>query len=180
MIRLNIRQSAQAIDVADMHSKADDAPCILVHHNHYPMGFRKDGGLKKDGLAAKQVHAPQVLWGVADRGQPNNRLRRLSSTMARIISSDGPFGPGLRGTWRAENRARYLRRTRHWCSFLGVEKFTPAAVFASRPELTCNAPNPRTIRSTEVGFGARRRLRMSTSNCCCISKFSATGPRSPS
>ena len=43
-------------------------------------------------------------------------------------SSDGPFGPGLVPDRRAENSARYFRRTRHWGSLSSVDALTPADV----------------------------------------------------
>ena len=47
----------------------------------------------------------------AIRGQLNRGLRDLSSTMAWMSASLGPFGPGFRGQSFEENRRRYLRRT---------------------------------------------------------------------
>jgi hypothetical protein len=47
----------------------------------------------------------------AIRGQPNRGLRDLSSTMAWMIASFGPFGPGFFGHWLDENSRWYLRRT---------------------------------------------------------------------
>jgi len=47
----------------------------------------------------------------AIRGQPNRGLRDLSSTMAWMSASLGPFGPGFFGPWLDENSSRYLRRT---------------------------------------------------------------------
>ena len=47
----------------------------------------------------------------AIRGQPNRGLRDLSSTMAWISASLGPFGPGCFGHSLDENSRRYLRRT---------------------------------------------------------------------
>ena len=48
----------------------------------------------------------------AIRGQPNRGLRDLSSTMARMSASSGPFGPGFFGHGVDENSRRYLRRTK--------------------------------------------------------------------
>jgi hypothetical protein len=48
----------------------------------------------------------------AIRGQPNRGLRDLSSTMAWISASSGPFGPGFFGHDLDENNRQYLRRTR--------------------------------------------------------------------
>ena len=47
----------------------------------------------------------------AIRGQPNRGLRDLSSTMAWMSASLGPFGPGVFGHGLDENSRRYLRRT---------------------------------------------------------------------
>ena len=47
----------------------------------------------------------------AIRGQPNRGLRDLSSTMARMSASLGPFGPGFFGHGLDENSQRYLRFT---------------------------------------------------------------------
>jgi len=47
----------------------------------------------------------------AIRGQPNRGLRDVSSTMAWMSASLGPFGPGFFGHWLDENSRRYLRRT---------------------------------------------------------------------
>ena len=43
----------------------------------------------------------------AIRGQPNRGLRDLSSTMAWISASSGPFGPGFVGHGVEENSRRY-------------------------------------------------------------------------
>jgi hypothetical protein len=47
----------------------------------------------------------------AIRGQPNRGLRDLSSTMAWMSASLGPFGPGFLGHELDENSRRYLPRT---------------------------------------------------------------------
>jgi hypothetical protein len=47
----------------------------------------------------------------AIRGQPKRGLRDLSSTMAWMSASLGPFGPGFFGHGLDENSRRYLRRT---------------------------------------------------------------------
>jgi hypothetical protein len=48
----------------------------------------------------------------AIRGQPNRGLRDLSSTMAWMRASLGPFGPAFLEYAVDENRRRYLRRTK--------------------------------------------------------------------
>jgi hypothetical protein len=47
----------------------------------------------------------------AIRGQPNRGLRDLSSMMAWLSVSLGPFGPGFFWHGLDENSRRYLRRT---------------------------------------------------------------------
>ena len=47
----------------------------------------------------------------AIREQPNRGLRDLSSTMARMSASSGPFGPGFLRHGVDQNSRRYLRRT---------------------------------------------------------------------
>src|SRR5215203_4034133 len=47
----------------------------------------------------------------AIRGQPNRGLRDLSSTIAWMSASLGPFGPGFFGHGRDENRRWYLQCT---------------------------------------------------------------------
>ena len=47
----------------------------------------------------------------AMRGQPNRGFRDLSSTIARMSASLGPFGPGVLGRWLDENKRRYFRCT---------------------------------------------------------------------
>ena len=42
----------------------------------------------------------------AMRAHPNRRLRDVSSTMAWMSASLGPFGPGVRARWPDENRRR--------------------------------------------------------------------------
>jgi hypothetical protein len=46
----------------------------------------------------------------AIRGQPNRGLRDLSSAMAWISASLGPFGPGCFGHGLDENSRRYLHQ----------------------------------------------------------------------
>src|SRR5262245_66220772 len=46
----------------------------------------------------------------AIRGQPNRGLRDLSSTMARMRASSGPFGPGFLRHGPDENSNRYLHQ----------------------------------------------------------------------
>ena len=54
---------------------------------------------------------PERAMMRAIRGQPNRGLRDLSSTMARMSASSGPFGPRLFGHGLDENSQRYVPRT---------------------------------------------------------------------
>ena len=58
-----------AINSADLNTKADDPPRVLIHHHHHPMGPQRNG------LTPKQVDAPQTVLHVADQRQP----RRLTA-----------------------------------------------------------------------------------------------------
>ena len=124
---------------------ADEATRALVHDHEHPVAP------EHDGLASKEIHAPQAVCRVADerqprgpgsardgaivcrqhavhdvlidvgpnvremmraiRGQPNRGLRDVSSTMAWMSASLGPFGPGCFGHSLDENSRRYVRRT---------------------------------------------------------------------
>src|SRR5262249_27866903 len=66
------------IDAGDgsaVHADANEATRVLVHDDKYPIGPQHDG------LAAKQVDAPQAVGGVSDERQP----RGPSSTRGRAI-----------------------------------------------------------------------------------------------
>jgi hypothetical protein len=132
-------------DGAAVDADTDQTTRELVHDHEYPIAP------EHDRLAAKQVHAPEAILGVADerqprgsaaarrrpivfrqdavhhvpvdidserlrmmraiRGQPNRGLRTLSSTIALMSASSGPFGPGFFGHGLEENSRRYLRST---------------------------------------------------------------------
>jgi hypothetical protein len=53
-----------ARDGAAMHADADQATRELVHHHEHPVASQDDG------LASKEVHAPEAVSGVADEQQP--------------------------------------------------------------------------------------------------------------
>ena len=44
--------------------ETDDPTAVLIHQNHHPMG------LEDKRLAAKQVHTPETVLGVDEKGQP--------------------------------------------------------------------------------------------------------------
>jgi hypothetical protein len=134
-----------AIDRTTVHTDSDEATRKLVHYYEHPVAP------EHDGLASKEIHAPQAVSRVSDerqprgpgaarggeivfrqhavydvlvdvdpnvcemmraiRGQPNRGLRDLSSTMAWMSASLGPFGPGFFGHGLDENSRWYLRRT---------------------------------------------------------------------
>jgi hypothetical protein len=80
---------------AAVHADADEATRELVHDHAHPVAPEQD----------------RLAMMRAIRGQPNRGLRDLSSTMARMTPSSGPFGPGFFGQGLEENNSRYLRRT---------------------------------------------------------------------
>ena len=55
---------AGAIDGPAMHAETDDAMRELVHDHEHPVAP------EHDGLASKEVHAPQAVCGVSDERQP--------------------------------------------------------------------------------------------------------------
>jgi len=60
---------------ATVHADADEATRELVHDPEHPVA------LEHDGLAAKEVHAPEAIFGVTDKRQP----RRPSAARSRAI-----------------------------------------------------------------------------------------------
>ena len=118
---------AGAIDGPAMHAETDDATRELVHDHHRlsvacPMIDNHEGPVPP-GAGRKcfdstryttflSMSTPNVCAMMrAIRGQPNRGLRDLSSTMAWISASLGPFGPGFFGHGLDENSRRCLRRT---------------------------------------------------------------------
>src|SRR5258705_5350010 len=53
-----------ASDRAAVHADSDEATRELVHEHEHPVAP------KHDGLASKEVHAPQAVFGVSDERQP--------------------------------------------------------------------------------------------------------------
>ena len=51
-----------------MHAKANDAPCELVHDQEHPVG------LEQNGLATKQIHAPEAVLRVPDKCKPRRSV----------------------------------------------------------------------------------------------------------
>jgi hypothetical protein len=116
---------------------------------------------------------PNVLDMIsAIRGQPKPVLRHLSSTMARMSSSEGPLGPGF-VLFYAEYSRRYLRRIRHSLKFSKVDGRTCNAFLALRRGRRKSEHKPKMNRSAVVRFGARRRERVTTSSCCLRRRFLA-------
>ena len=62
-----------------------------------------------DVLSMSTPNVCEMMHAV--RGQPNRGLRELSSTMAWMSASPGPFGPGFLQHGFDENSRRILRRT---------------------------------------------------------------------
>lgn len=53
-----------SIQSAAMYRKANDPSSVLVHYDHDPVG------VQKDGLASKQIYAPEAVFCVSKHGQP--------------------------------------------------------------------------------------------------------------
>jgi len=64
-----------AIDRTAVHADSDEATRELVHDHEHPVAP------EHDGLASKEVHAPQAVCGVSDERQP----RGLGSARGRLI-----------------------------------------------------------------------------------------------
>src|SRR5712671_1626628 len=108
----------------------------------------------------------------AMRGWPTRGLRRLNSTIA-PMTFDGPFGPGRRSP-PDEKSHRYLRLLRASWNLNKVLGFRMIASLWIRLAGTNRDPRPKTKRSNEFRFGARRRARLLMTNCCFSNKDSAT------
>lgn len=94
-------------------------------------------------------------------------------------SSDGPFGPALRGVPAAENRRRYLLSTSALRNRSNVAGLRIAASFATRLGRTNRAIRPNTKRPTVVRGGPRRRERPLTISWCFSNRDSALTERTP-
>ena len=57
-----------AIDGTTMHADSDEATGELVHHHEHPVAP------EHDGLASKQIHAPQAVSRVSDERQPRGAV----------------------------------------------------------------------------------------------------------
>jgi hypothetical protein len=114
----------------------------------------------------------------AMRGQPIRGLRRLNATIASMSSFDGPFGPGRR--WPPDEKSsRYLRFLSASWNLNKVLGFRMTASLGIRPAGTNSDPRPKTTRSNEFKFGARRRARLLMTNWCFSNRDSATTARTP-
>ena len=72
-----------AVDVPDMHAKADDAPRELIHHHQNPMR------VQCDRFAAKKIDAPKAILHVANKRQPGGTVvTRAWSVMPSKDTSD--------------------------------------------------------------------------------------------
>ena len=99
--------------------------------------------------------------------------------MAAMISSVGPFGPGLRRVPADENRRRYFRSTSALWNRNNVAGLRIAASFATRRGRTNSVINPSTNRSIVVRGGARRRERPLIISWCFSNRDSAMTERTP-
>jgi hypothetical protein len=76
-----MRQSRDAIDGALLHSKANDSPCKLIHHDQDPVGF------EQDRFHPKQVQAPKTVFGMAQQREPR---RTTHATIGPIMRCQNP------------------------------------------------------------------------------------------
>ena len=51
-----------------MHAKANDAPRELAHDHEHPVG------LEQNGLAPKQINAPETVFDMSDEGKPRKSI----------------------------------------------------------------------------------------------------------
>jgi len=64
-----------ARDVAAMHGDTDKTTTELVRDHEHPVAP------KHDGLASKEVHAPEAVSGVADERQPRGSVPRVAERL---------------------------------------------------------------------------------------------------
>src|SRR5467141_4620305 len=64
-----------ARDGAALRAEADETTRKLVHDHEYPVAPQQDG------LASKEIHAPQAICGVADERQPRGSGSAWSGTI---------------------------------------------------------------------------------------------------
>ena len=115
---------------------------------------------------------------VSDLSSFRHKKSIMFAQSARIISGEGPFGPGL-PLFRGENSNRYLRFLRASWNFWSVEGLIITATFGSRRGLINIDNKPNRNRSRVVRLGARRRARLITRSCCFRGRFSAITALAP-
>ncbi len=70
------------IDIASLHTEADDPPRELVHDDNDPVG------LQQNGLAPKQIDASKAVLHVTDEGQPRGAAIARFRTI--VLGEDTP------------------------------------------------------------------------------------------
>jgi hypothetical protein len=58
----------RTVHIIGVHTKADDAPRELIRDHEHPVG------LEQNGLATKQINAPETVFGMPDKGKPRRSV----------------------------------------------------------------------------------------------------------
>jgi len=61
------------IDITGVHANANDAPGQLVHDHEHPVG------VEQNGLATKNISAPEAVFYMADKRQPGRAVTGAGS-----------------------------------------------------------------------------------------------------
>src|SRR5215510_183232 len=169
----------QAADVGGcdrpaVHADADEATRTLVHDHEHPVDP------EDDGLAAKEVDAPQAVGGVSDERQPRGSVSARGRAIVFsqhavhnvLVDVDAEWvRDHVRNPWTAEPRV--ARRELDD----GLDRCF-ARTLRSRRRAARSDPNPQSGRSFSLRLGARLRARRRTISCC-LSRFSAITVRTP-
>jgi transposase len=95
------------IDRPTMHAESDEATRVLVHDHEHPVAP------EHDGLASKEIHAPQAVSRVSDERQPRGpssaSCRYSSGKRQRLGALSKQGNPFLRFLW-CEAAAHAVRR----------------------------------------------------------------------
>jgi len=71
-----------AIDIASLYPESNDPPCELIRDDEHSVG------LEQDGIAAKQINAPQAVFHVTDESEP--RGASIMRWWAVVLGEDTP------------------------------------------------------------------------------------------
>ena len=80
----SVEHAAQrhTIDIARMHPEADNPPGELIHDDQHPVGP------EENGFTAKEIDAPQAVFGVPKEGQPGGTT--IARCWAIMLGQDAP------------------------------------------------------------------------------------------